>query len=54
VRTSSIKDPLHLTLTPQAGVEVARDLSGGLEVFGQGWLAKDDGVSAVGGLRLRF
>jgi hypothetical protein len=47
-------DLLHLSLTAQTGLEVARELGGGLEAFGQGWLDADRDLTAVGGLRWRF
>jgi hypothetical protein len=47
-------DLLHLTLMPETGLEVARELGGGLEAFGQGWIDSSRDVTAVGGLRWRF
>jgi hypothetical protein len=53
VRTSG-SDLLHLNFVPQTGLEVARKINPGLEVFGQGWLDLNKNMSAVGGLRWRF
>jgi hypothetical protein len=47
-------DLLHLSLTPETGLEVARELGNGLEAFGQGWIDSSRDVTAVGGLRWRF
>lgn len=53
VRTSG-RDLLHLSLVPTTGIEVARNLNHGLELFAQGWLDSTKDVSALGGLRWRF
>jgi hypothetical protein len=47
-------DLLHLSLVPETGLELGRQLGAGLEAFAQGWIDKDRDVTAVGGLRWRF